>query len=82
MIMTIVRTASTNLWPNEKMFGWIYLAIWEELKIMTEEEKRELFLILDYYLIYIKKTGQTIVGGRVEDFDKVLQDFITFINIK
>ena len=44
---------------------------------MTEEEKRELFLILDYYLIYRKKTGQTIVGGRKGDFEKELQEFIT-----
>ena len=49
---------------------------------MTEEEKRELFLILDYYLIYSKKTGQTIVGARVEDFEKELQEFITGIKNK
>jgi hypothetical protein len=44
---------------------------------MTEEEKRELFLILDYYLIYRKKTGETIVGGRNGDFEAELQKFIT-----
>ena len=44
---------------------------------MTEEEKRYLFLILDHYLIYSKKTGQTILRRPTEDFEKVLQEFVT-----
>jgi hypothetical protein len=44
---------------------------------MTEDEKRYLFLILDHYLIYSKKTGQTILRSPTEDFEKALQEFIT-----
>ena len=44
---------------------------------MTEEEKRELFLILDYYLIYSKKTDQLIVGGKYGELEAELQKFIT-----
>ena len=44
---------------------------------MTEEEKRYLFLILDHYLIYRKQTGETILRKTPEDFEKVLQEFVT-----
>ena len=44
---------------------------------MNEEEKRYLFLILDHYLIYSKKTGQTTLRKTPEDFEKVLQEFVT-----
>jgi hypothetical protein len=43
---------------------------------MTKEEKHELFLILDHYLIYRDKTQETILGGKTEDFKKVLEEFI------
>tara|TARA_Y100001963_G_scaffold113791_1_gene157622 strand:+ start:214 stop:366 length:153 start_codon:yes stop_codon:yes gene_type:complete len=43
---------------------------------MTEEEKRELFLILDYYLIYRDKTGETILGTKTWKFREVLEEFI------
>jgi hypothetical protein len=42
---------------------------------MTEEEKRELFLILDYYMIYNKKAGTFSVN--MKEFEKYLQEFIT-----
>ena len=43
---------------------------------MTKEEKHELFLILDYYLIYRDKTGETILGTKTYKFQKVLEEFI------
>jgi len=47
---------------------------------MTEEEKKYLFLILDHYLIYREKTGEIILRSKVEEFETVLQEFITRIN--
>ncbi len=46
---------------------------------MTEEEKRELFLILDHFLIFRKKTGETILRSKVEEFEAELQKFISEI---
>ena len=43
---------------------------------MTKEEKHELFLILDYYLIYRDKTKETILNGKTEKFRTVLEEFI------
>jgi len=45
---------------------------------MTEEEQRELFLILDEYLI-ARRNGDVILSGRVENFQEVLEGFITKI---
>ena len=45
---------------------------------MTEEERRELFLILDEYLI-ARRNGDVILNGRVENFQIVLEGFITKI---
>jgi len=46
---------------------------------MTEEEKKYLFLILDHYLIYREKTGEIILRSKVEEFETVLQEFVTRI---
>ena len=43
---------------------------------MTKEEKHELFLILDYYLIYRDKTKETILGIQTHKFKEVLEEFI------
>jgi len=45
---------------------------------MTEEEQRELFLILDEYLI-ARRNGDVILSGRVENFQEVLEGLITKI---
>ncbi len=46
---------------------------------MTEEELKELSLILDEYLIYRQHRKEFILNGRVENLSIVLAGFITKI---